>query len=184
MQAVLHQPGKVAGILSSSYAYDVNIRRAHILPPVAVCEQCRRYRPINAILKKLTHLGRGKRCADCRITSHTIEKRLGVKPGDDKVSRYGMARAGTAHAKDRVEMKTCLRCGTVYSDNDNQNDACHFHGDTTGISLFSFFGLDKRFVSLCTLLRIRRKRSCGSMCNNHNAASGRCAASKAHLLYL
>lgn len=156
MQAVLHQPGKVAGILSSSYAYDVNIRGGHIARPFALNDvQCQQFRTLksNAILKGLKNLGKGKRRTYCRITSRTIENRLGVKIGDDKVSRDCIARAETAHANHRVEMKTCLRCGSVYSDDDNRADACHFHGDTTGIHLFSFSGLHILFLALCTLLR-------------------------------
>jgi hypothetical protein len=160
MQAVLHRSKNVAGILSSSYAHDVNIRRARIAPPVALCDvQCQQCWTINATLKGLTNLGTGKRCADWRMTSRTIENRLGVKAGDDKVSRDCIARAGTAHcAKDQVEMKTCLRCGTLYSDDDNGADACHFHGDTTGIYLFSFSGLHIIFFALCTLLSKARKK--------------------------
>ncbi|KAF0928051.1 hypothetical protein E2562_037382 [Oryza meyeriana var. granulata] len=52
-----------------------------------------------------------------------VPTRIGASPGDG---------AAAAAAAEQGKRKRCLRCGSLYADEDNSPTACAFHGHVTG----------------------------------------------------
>uniref|UniRef100_A0A0E0M2P3 Uncharacterized protein n=1 Tax=Oryza punctata TaxID=4537 RepID=A0A0E0M2P3_ORYPU len=61
-----------------------------------------------------------------------VTTRIGASPSDGAAAAAAAAAEQGKRSKEEEERKRCLRCGSLYLDEDNSPTACAFHGHVTG----------------------------------------------------